>query len=96
MPSTRCWSFCCCGADRRGLAERDGGGIVRSAPDACGIGGLGGGAQGRVEHVFRSAGVSVTSATRKVAEAQGREAERKTGSRIRSRLHADLDYSSIP
>ncbi len=34
------------------LAECDGGGVVRVASGACGIGGVGGGAQGCAEHVF--------------------------------------------
>src|ERR1035438_8234521 len=42
-------------ASRSTVAERAGGGDVWAAPVACGIGGVGGGAQGRVEHVLRAA-----------------------------------------
>ena len=42
-------------ADRCNVAEPAGGGVVRRSPVACGIGGVGGGAEGRVEHVLRSA-----------------------------------------
>ena len=46
------------------LAKPDGGGVVWVASAAGGIGGVGHGAQGRVEHVLRSAGAAVLCALR--------------------------------
>src|SRR5258707_4042006 len=51
----RDWSSDVCSSDLGVLAERAGGGVVRVAPAACGIGGVGRRAEGCPQHVFLAA-----------------------------------------
>ena len=64
MPSTRYWFSVAATLTGATLAERVGGGVVRAASVACGIGGVGGGAQGCAEHVLLVADADVYARVR--------------------------------
>ena len=55
--------------DGRRVAERGGGGAVRRSPAARRVGGLGGGAQGRTEHVFWAGGAVGVASLRRSSRA---------------------------